>query len=148
MNDLVSRQALLDKFEQWQKTDGYSNGEWNLLVDVITEIKNMPLATDINVATKQGADCISRHAAIEALRDYLAGERCPDDGTLTCRLIENEAINKLPIIQPEIIRCKDCKYARLTYDGSCKYCDIWFPDEAEYMDGDYYCASAERKSNG
>ena len=53
-----------------------------------------------------------------------------------------------PSAQPEIIRCKDCKYARLTYDGSCKYCDIWFPDEAEYMDGDYYCASAERKGNG
>ena len=48
----------------------------------------------------------------------------------------------------EVVRCKDCKYARLTNDGSCKYCDIWFPDEAEYMDGDYYCASAERKSNG
>lgn len=54
----------------------------------------------------------------------------------------------LPSAEPEIIRCKDCKYARLTSDGSCKYCDIWFPDDAEYMDGDYYCASAERKSNG
>ena len=59
-----------------------------------------------------------------------------------------EVINSQPTIQPEIVRCKDCKYARLTDDGSCKYCDIWFPDEAEYMDGDYYCASAERKSNG
>ena len=59
-----------------------------------------------------------------------------------------EVINSQPTIQPEIVRCKDCKYARLTNDGSCKYCDIWFPDEAEYMDGDYYCASAERKNNG
>ena len=59
-----------------------------------------------------------------------------------------DQIKDLPSAQPEIIRCKDCKYARLTNDGSCKYCDIWFPDEAEYMDGDYYCASAERKSNG
>lgn len=57
-------------------------------------------------------------------------------------------LSNQPTIQPDIVRCKDCKYARLTDDGSCKYCDIWFPDEAEYMDGDYYCASAERKSNG
>jgi hypothetical protein len=57
-------------------------------------------------------------------------------------------IEKLPAAQPEIIRCKDCKYARLTNDGSCKYCDIWFPNEAEYMDGNYYCASAERKTDG
>ena len=28
-------------------------------------------------------------------------KRCPDDGTLTCRLIENEVINKLPLVQPE-----------------------------------------------
>lgn len=58
-----------------------------------------------------------------------------------------EHLEQMPSAQPDIIRCKDCKYARLTNDGSCKYCDIWFPDEAEYMDGDYYCASAERKSN-
>ena len=55
-------------------------------------------------------DVISRRAAIDALRGYLVGKRCPDDGTLTCRLIENEVINKLPPIQPEIVRCKDCRY--------------------------------------
>ena len=45
----------------------------------------------------------------------------------------------------EVVRCKDCKYAYMTTDGECKYCDIWFPDEKEYLDGDYYCASGERK---
>ena len=48
-----------------------------------------------------GMDCISRQAAIDALRDYLVGKRCPDDGTLTCRLIENEVINKLPSAEPK-----------------------------------------------
>ena len=46
-------------------------------------------------------DTISRQKMIDALRDYLVGKRCPDDGTLTCRLIENEVINKLPPIQPK-----------------------------------------------
>ena len=105
MNDLVSRQALLDEFEQWQKIDGYSNGEWNLLVDVLDVIKSMPPASQLSTnLASLGTDCISRHAAIEALRDYLVGKRCPDDGTLTCRLIENEVINKLPPIQPKRIR--------------------------------------------
>lgn len=45
----------------------------------------------------------------------------------------------------EVVRCRDCKYARMTVKGECKYCDIWSPDEAAYMDGDYYCASGERK---
>ena len=48
-----------------------------------------------------GTDCISRQQAIDALRGYLVEKRCPDDGTLTCRLIENEVINKLPTIQPK-----------------------------------------------
>ena len=83
------------------------------------------LATDTNVATKVGTnlaslgtDCISRQAAIDALRGYLVGKRCPDDGTLTCRLIENEAINKLPPIQPK--RGKWIKTARW---GRVYYCD-------------------------
>ena len=62
-------------------------------------------------------DLIDRQAAIDALRDYLVEKRCPDDGTLTCRLIENEVINKLPSAQPEIIRCKDCKHYKY---GICK----------------------------
>ena len=47
--------------------------------------------------------------------------------------------------QKELITCMNCKYAQLTYDGECKYCDVWFPNEALYMDGDYFCASAERR---
>lgn len=47
------------------------------------------------------SDLISRQQAIDALHNYLVKKRCPDDGTLTCRLIENEVINKLPSMQPE-----------------------------------------------
>lgn len=45
----------------------------------------------------------------------------------------------------QVVRCKDCKYARMTYAGECKYCDIWFPDEAVYIAGDSFCSAAERK---
>ncbi len=45
----------------------------------------------------------------------------------------------------DIIHCKECKFAHMTTGGECKYCDVWFPDESEYLDGDYFCASAERR---
>ena len=49
----------------------------------------------------------------------------------------------------EIIRCKDCKYAHLTYDGDCKHCDQWKDDDdfsiELYLSGDFYCAYAERR---
>ena len=69
-----------------------------------------------------GTDCISRQAAIDGLRDYLVGKRCPDDGTLTCRLIENEVINKLPIIQPKRGRWIKLDMHRGMADHKCTAC--------------------------
>lgn len=63
--------------------------------------------------------------------------------TLAGILYEIDDIEAADVV--EVVRCKDCKYAHMTVDGECKYCDIWFPNEKEYLDGDYYCASGERK---
>ena len=57
-------------------------------------------------------------------------------------------LNDAPTIDAvNVVRCKECKYAHLTYDGDCKYCDIWFPDEAVYLSGDDYCSLGERKES-
>lgn len=48
----------------------------------------------------------------------------------------------------EVVRCKDCIHASMTFNGTCKYCAVWFQDEAMYLDGDYYCAYGERKTDG
>lgn len=65
----------------------------------------------------------------------------------TCDVQDEDAVEMAikALEQPEIIHCKDCKFAHMTVDGECKYCDIWFPDEKTYMPGDYFCGSAERK---
>jgi len=41
MNDLVSRQALLDKFEPWLKVKDYNDGELNMLKAILYEIRFM-----------------------------------------------------------------------------------------------------------
>jgi hypothetical protein len=50
--------------------------------------------------------------------------------------------------QETIVRCKDCKYAHMTYDGECKYCDMFTDDDGRYVEcyypGDWYCADGER----
>ena len=57
-------------------------------------------------------------------------------------------INKIPAADVvEVVRCKDCIHASMTSDGTCKYCAVWFQDEALYLDGDYYCADGERKND-
>jgi len=44
MSDLISRQALLDKFEPWLKVKDYNDGELNMLKAVLYEIRFMPPA--------------------------------------------------------------------------------------------------------
>lgn len=67
-------------------------------------------------------DLIDRQAAIDALRNYLVGKNVPCDGTLTCRLIENEVINKLPSAESESFEwCTDCK----EYDQEAHCCHRW-----------------------
>ena len=62
-----------------------------------------------------------------------------------------DALENLPSAEPEIIRCRECKYSHLTYDGDCKQCDQWLDDDdfqlTLYLDGDFYCGFAERRTD-
>lgn len=84
----------------------------------------------------------------DALRAWFSDHSVYDEfpvGYIMGLLDDQPTVDAVPVI-----RCKDCKFATIT-DGvygrnqEVKYCDIWFPSEAEYMPIDYYCASAERK---
>ena len=51
----------------------------------------------------------------------------------------------------EVVRCKDCKFAHLTYDKDAKYCDFWRDDDdfliEVYLPSDHYCAYGERRED-
>ena len=51
--------------------------------------------------------------------------------------------------QEAVVRCKDCKYAYLTDDGECKYCEMEKDDNdslvERYRSWDWFCADGERK---
>ena len=44
MEDTISRQAVLDKFEPWLKVKDYNDGELNMLKAILYEIRFMPSA--------------------------------------------------------------------------------------------------------
>lgn len=47
----------------------------------------------------------------------------------------------------DVVFCNECKYAHLTTDGDCKYCDKWMDDMMYYelyLPKDFYCAFGER----
>lgn len=74
---------------------------------------------------------IFRNASLEAVEELLVSGEMQD-------II-------LPSAEPEIIRCRDCKYSQMTDDDECRYCKIWFAEEEHFLPGNYFCADAERK---
>jgi hypothetical protein len=85
-------------------------------------------------------DLIGRQQAIDALcNDYCGGHQ-------DCKYYPNcenlKSIEQLPSAQPEIIRCKDCKHWLDIDDGRQKHrmcADVY---------GDWFCADAERRTDG
>lgn len=77
-----------------------------------------------------------------------ACENCHNNGTA---LIFTERKSDLPPTQPEIIRCKDCKYwkdsdgvYRRGFDAESK-CPL---NLKEVYEGTFYCGMAERRTDG
>ena len=87
---------------------------------------------------------IDADAAIDALKELTA------NGTNKGMVFGEDAVHRiemLPSVQPEIIRCKDCKYVTEHYDtdGNVPYwtCSEW--DSGTDYDG--FCHYAERRTD-
>lgn len=87
--------------------------------------------------------CISRQTAIDALikADY------EFTGILSeprARMFE-QTINALPLVQPDIVRCKDCKfYALMNRETKSGICGLLLHQN---IGDDWYCAGAERRTD-
>lgn len=90
-------------------------------------------------------DLISRTALLNDL-SYCAPELWQDEEYVKAKIMKQPAVDAVPVV-----RCKDCKYAHLTDDDECKYCDMIsaLTDEGDpimfqYFPPDWYCADGER----
>ena len=93
-------------------------------------------------------DCISRHAAIESFSQY--GKPIDNgDGTMTITPLTDAVIRKvlkgLPSAQPEIVRCKDCKfYSPMNRETKTGICNLTIHQS---FGDDWFCAGAERRQD-
>ena len=143
MSDLIDRKAAIDAilavtgnssvrelYEHVQEhglSDMWSGGV-SAAIDIIIAVPSaQSVAKDTNVPIN---DCISRQAAIDAVKHAWAKGLEP-----------LQYIEELPSAQPEIIRCKDCKYA----DDDC-VCQHSMG--LVIQDDDDYCSYAERRTDG
>ena len=81
-------------------------------------------------------DLISREAAIDAVGYYSlhSGDKI---------LFADKPLKELPAAQPELIRCKDCKYSE--YDRLCDVMRCTYNGKAEIVHGEHYCGYADMR---
>lgn len=129
MDDLISRQAAIDALFGLR----YTPGEWavkglSMCVDVL---RNMP-----SVQPEPCEDCVSRKAVIRLLHS----------GYHSKSMIEE--VKELPSVQPDIIRCRDCKYWREhKYSKETKRYIPFCGFNAIYTKADDFCSRAERRTD-
>lgn len=106
MADLIDRQTAIKAIENLQDCyNGFSDTyDKACIIGVLMEI---PTA-QVNTQTDTPTDMISRQAALALAKDICVHIK---DGTVyRHRCIDPQQIMDLPSAQPEIIRCKDCKW--------------------------------------
>ena len=84
------------------------------------------------------SDLIKREDVIKAIDDKINGS----DNRLWLR----EILSELPSVEPEIIRCKDCKNSEHWYRDR-RRCFLWSEDGVSVFD-DGFCNYAERRTDG
>ena len=111
---------------------------WESPIRIIEEDLQMQIKDEVFSAIRRAGFDIDKDELIKAL-NYDRGqyEKGFHDGYAKAK--------------SEIIRCKDCRFAHLTYDGDCKYCNKWtdefgIPMEL-FLDDDFYCGFAKRRED-
>ena len=86
-----------------------------------------------------GTDCISRQAAIDLLKQMRKdGDMVPWEGKNVFA-----RIRELPTIQPDIVMCKDCKYAEYIDDVQTLWCTEC--GQGRTVAPNDFCSYAERR---
>ena len=128
---LIDADALKDLLETVPLTDD-GGVDFNELMEYIDAQQDVP---DTNVG-----DTISRQAAVDMFQNLANDDWNKDTSTTWANAFAESAdmIEDLPAAQPQLIRCRDCKY----YHSH--YCGIWSQYGTIRTKEDGYCYMAER----
>ena len=130
MSELISRQ-LLDLWNKYKPT---------IAVDAIEYDRELRQLLGTNLA-EVGTDCISRQQAVDALRKMQTYKLFSgDDMLLIDQAGAQTELMLLPPAQPEIIRCRNCKFA----SGDSRICMKFDHSPIGELD---FCAWAERRTD-
>ena len=143
MNDTISRQAAIDKFEPWLKVQGYSEGELNMLKAVLYELRFLPSAQPERTecipdakAIPSQSDCVCLSERVSATFFDEEHEKWTRKTVTIADVLDSvcDEYTILPSAQPEIVRCKDC-----LMHGVCRF-ELGLGENG-------FCSQAERRTD-
>ena len=146
MSDLIDRQQALDCFHDW--IDRYGNEHTSYEDVTYQRIAELPavqpdhtadIGKKVSISCGREDDLISRQVTINVVGDWIY-----NPGDLR---YHKDVINSIPAVQPEIVRCKDCKHWDTEWsvsESGAHYC----PMVDGNRNSDFYCADAERRTDG
>lgn len=147
MGDLIDRQAVIDAICDKCLADCtpckyFPCGEIKA-IQALPSVQPNLQPTCNNLAT----DAISRQAAIGILYNF-AGciVDTPSGDYHRAYKASRHELELLPSAQPEIVRCKDCKYCEHWYADKGR-CFLWHEDGISVFE-DGFCNYAERRPDG
>lgn len=132
MDDLISRQAAISAV--------YESSVGRQMLwghrDIIRTLKNLPSAQPDNQTNLCDSCDYSYPDCPSEKNDVIFGNDIGNDNICACNKYK-------PSAQPEIIRCKDCKYCEHWYADKGR-CFLWAEDGIDVFD-DGFCNYAERR---
>ena len=149
MDELISKRAVIEAIEKARANVGHNlersigKSIIEILDDVGRDVDRLPSALGTNLA-EVGTDCsefpnssdtISRQAAIDALDKRF--DNIPMEQTTEILQLRRD-LRQLPSAQPEIIRCRECKFA----SGDSRICMKFDHSPIGELD---FCSFAERR---
>ena len=155
MDDLIRRADAIDGLDghrvERRNLNDWQEG-WNDALDWVQGcyLEDLPSAqpeTHEKRTETHACDTISRQAAIDILKALipLEGIFVVDPIVGGALIAVKEAIAQLPSAQPEIIRCKDCKYGSPNKVYGCRLDPFSVHDRDSRMYADDFCSRAERR---
>ena len=95
------------------------------------------------------SDLISRSALLEKVQFRLPIDNHNAEVISGCVDITRRLIENAPAVDAvEVVRCRDCKFRKSTFNGEDYFCTVWDADDSEtaYVTDDDFCSYGERRA--
>lgn len=170
--DTISRKMAIDALGEkplvWDSGDAFSyqyelglQNQWESDKEAIMEVPSVKSETYDKHTETHACDCISRQDAIDALDEQIKqcdkalsefetlGFSTKDEYAVQVERASlrayREILECLPSVQPEIIRCKECKfYTPMNRETKTGICNLTMHQN---FGDEWYCAGAERRTD-